>query len=393
MKISMVTPVYPPHQGGVEVITESIVCELRKRVHQVTVYSPANMEIERNRLPVIKHFINFFRAVQFIKTIPDSSDIIHIQQLEPSLLYSFLLKRKYPKKPIIITCHALMITDSGEDYLKFHPTPKGMLRYFLMVIPAKYLEKISLQNADHVITIADIVEAACSRLVDKSKITTIPNGISLDEFPVRKTVDIINNPYCILCPGRLAPGKGQMQLVEALPKILAAVDATVVFTGNDAAGYKSKLVVRARELGILDRLKFLDGVDFRKLIDLQSGCDIVVIPSLEESFGMSILENMAMGNIIVSTNIGGIPYLIADRITGFLFEPSNMDQLASAVIEGLTNAHLREQIHNNAIEAAKCYSIQKTVDRIEEVYLTTLALNGLMEKTEICCREENGAIR
>ena len=372
----MVTPVYPPHQGGVEIITELIVCELRKRGHQVSVFSPANMDVEKNNYPVIKHVINSIRAVKFIKSIPDTSDIIHVQQIEPSLFYSFLLKRKYPIRPIVVTCHALMITDSGEDYVKFHPTPKGILRYFLMVLPAKYLEKVSLLNADNVITISDKVAEACTGLADKLRITTIPNGISLGDFPARKAVDILNNTYCILCPGRLAPGKGQMHLVEALQKILEAVDAKVVFTGNDAAGYKSKLIVRAKEMGVLDRIQFLDGVDFRTLIDLQSGFDIIVIPSLEESFGMSILENMAMGNIIVSTNIGGIPNLITDRITGFLVEPSNPEQLASAVIEGLTNIQLREQIHNNALEVAKGYTIQKTVDRIEEVYLTTLASKG-----------------
>jgi len=94
---------------------------------------------------------------------------------------------------------------------------------------------------------------------------------------------------------------------------------------------------------------------------------------------MSILENMAMGNIIVSTNIGGIPKLITDRITGFLVEPSDPDQLASAVIEGLTNIRLREQIHSNALTVAKGYSIQKTVDRIEELYQVTLLQRDLRQ--------------
>lgn len=373
MKIAMVTPVYPPHQGGVEIITESIVCELRRREHEVTVFSPPCMDVEKNNLPVIKHIINFFRAVKFIKSIPDTSDIIHIQQIEPSLLYSSLLKKKYPKTPIVITCHALMITDSGENYLKLHLSPKGILRYFLMVLPAKHLEKLSLQNADHIITISEKVTTACIEFVDRTIISTIPNGISLGDFPIRKNADILNNPYCILCPGRLTTGKGQVHLVESLPKILKAVDAIVVFTGNDAAKYKSKLIGRASEMGVLERIKFLDGVDFKNLIDLQLSCDIVAIPSLEESFGMSILENMAMGNIVVSTNVGGIPDLIADRTNGLLVEPSNPDQLAFAIIEGLTNIKLREHIHNNAIEAAKKYSIQKTVDKIETVYLINLA--------------------
>lgn len=377
MKIAMVTPIYPPHQGGIEIITEFVVNELQRRGHEVTVFTPRCMDVEKNNLPVIKHLINYIRAMMFIRTIRGSWDIIHVQQIEASLFYSSLLKRRYPGVPIVVTCHALMITDCGPEYVKFSPSVRGFLRFFFMVLPAKYLEKRSLQHADRIIAIADMVTNACSEFVARSLITTVPNGISLDEFPVRENGDIINTPYRILCPGRLATGKGQIYLVDALPEILKVLNVTVIFTGRDAAGYKTKMVTRAKEVGVLDKIQFLDGIDFKSLVQLQLVCDIVVIPSLEESFGMSILENMTMGNVIVSTTAGGIPNLITNGISGLLVEPCNPDQLACAIIEGLSNNRLREQIHNNAIEVAKKYSIRTTVDKVEEVYSLGLqALSG-----------------
>ncbi|MDO8871640.1 MAG: glycosyltransferase family 4 protein [Methanoregula sp.] len=368
MKISMVTPVYPPHLGGIEIITQSIVRELQERGNEVTVYHPPNMDVEKNNLPVIKHIINFFRAVKFLKTIQcHDVDIIHVQQTEPSLWYPFILKRLYPKIPLIVHCHTLMIIDSGEDYCRFHFTLKGIARYLLMVLPGGYLEKNSIQSADHVIAVTEEVATICMKF-RHSGVSLILNGIPLEEFPVRKTVRACE-PYKIFCPGRLTPEKGWIYVIEALPKILSEIDAFAIFSGNDAEGYKSVLMKRAEELNVSGRIKFLEGIDFQTLIKWQSECDIVVIPWVAESFGLSVFENLAMGNIIVCTNVGGISQFVSDREAVLLVEPANPVQLASAIIEGLTNSELRNHIYKNAPEKAKEYDIKKTIDKIQTIYL------------------------
>ena len=367
MKISMVTPIYPPHLGGIEIITQSLVHELRERGNEVNVYHPANMDVEKNNLPVIKHIINFFRALRFLKTIHcDDADIIHVQQTEPSLLYPIILKWLYPKKTVIVHCHTLMIIDSGKDYCRFNFSIKGIARYFFMVLPAGYLERNAIRSADHVIAVTDEVAQICTKF-RHSGVSLILNGIPLDEFPIRATVST-GRPDKILCPGRLTLEKGWIYFVEALPTIITEIDVCVIFSGGDAEGYKSILIKRAEELGVSGKITFLEGVDFQTLIKYQSECDIVVLPWLAESFGLSVFENLAMGNIIVSTNVGGISGFIRDKEAGLLVEPANPAQLASAIIEGLTNNELRGRIHKNAPEKAKEYDIKRTVDQIETLY-------------------------
>ncbi|WP_292369142.1 glycosyltransferase family 4 protein [Methanoregula sp. UBA64] len=367
MKIAMVTPVYPPHMGGIEIFTESLSRGLQERGDVVTVYHPANMDVERNNLPVIKHILNFFRAVSFLKTIPCGNvDIIHVQQTEPSLWYPFLLKRMYPDIPVIVHCHTLMITDSGKEYCKLHFTLKGIARYLFMVLPAEFLEKKSIRSADHVIAVTPEVADIC-RSIRNSQVSLVLNGIHIEDFPLRTNIET-HKPFRIFCPGRLIAEKGWIYLVEALPKILSEIDAEVIFSGSDAEGYKSVMMKCSGELGVSDRIQYLDGADFPALIKCQSECDLVVIPWVAEMFGLSVFENLAMGNIIVCTDVGGISRFVRDRDAVLLVEPANPDQLASAVVEGLKNISLRDHIHRTAPERAKEYDIRRTVDQIRKLH-------------------------
>ena len=87
---------------------------------------------------------------------------------------------------------------------------------------------------------------------------------------------------------------------------------------------------------------------------------------------MAILENMAMGNVVVASDVGGIPNLIDDGINGLLVEPQNPHALAAAIIRGLTDRELRRKIWENAPRKAALFDIQKTAENVEKIYRMVL---------------------
>ena len=95
--------------------------------------------------------------------------------------------------------------------------------------------------------------------------------------------------------------------------------------------------------------------------------DLIVQPSLSETFGIAILENMSLGNVIIASSVGGIPEIIDDGINGLLVPPANPEFLADKIIVALTDTELREKIKRNAPIKASRFDISKITDRYESL--------------------------
>jgi glycosyltransferase involved in cell wall biosynthesis len=100
--------------------------------------------------------------------------------------------------------------------------------------------------------------------------------------------------------------------------------------------------------------------------------DILVLPTIteDEGFGIVLLEAMANGIPVVGSNIGGIPEVIVDGETGFLFEPSNYLDLAEKINILLNNKLLRQKMGQKGQELVKTqFSWTKIASQVKEIYL------------------------
>lgn len=113
---------------------------------------------------------------------------------------------------------------------------------------------------------------------------------------------------------------------------------------------------------------FLDPIQHEEVPALYKSMDLVVQPSLSETFGISILENMALGNIVVASSVGGIPEIIDDGINGLLVPPANPNILADRILEALTNTDLRSIIKINAPIRASKFDITRVIDMYESLF-------------------------
>ncbi|MBI4507923.1 MAG: glycosyltransferase family 4 protein [Chloroflexi bacterium] len=150
--------------------------------------------------------------------------------------------------------------------------------------------------------------------------------------------------------------KGVDTLIRAFPAVLRAVPRTylvIVGDGND----RPWLQRLAQERGVADRVRFVGSVQDGELASYYRACDVFVMPSQKEGFGLVFLEAAAFGKPVVGGNHGGTPEIVQDGVTGFLVEHGDIGALADRVICLLQSSELRARMG----EAGR--------QRVEENYL------------------------
>ena len=113
--------------------------------------------------------------------------------------------------------------------------------------------------------------------------------------------------------------------------------------GGGSEKYKQQLEIEVKKQGIENIVHFMDPIPYAETPTLYKSMDLIVQPSLSETFGIAILENMSLGNVIIASSVGGIPEIIDDGINGLLVPPANPEFLADKIIVALTDTELRER--------------------------------------------------
>ena len=150
--------------------------------------------------------------------------------------------------------------------------------------------------------------------------------------------------------GRLELRKGIDVLLAAAPQILqAAPEAELVIVGEDVAPAAEPAwseTFRRRHAGApwLRRVRFEGPLPRAELLARYAACDIAVIPSRYESFGMTALEAMIFAKPCVASRVGGLQEVVSDGETGLLTPPVDADALAAALLSLVRNGELRRTL-------------------------------------------------
>ena len=111
----------------------------------------------------------------------------------------------------------------------------------------------------------------------------------------------------------------------------------------------------ARDLGISDKVFFLG--KSKRIEQITSISDVFLLPSETESFGLVALEAMASAVAVVSSNVGGLPEVNKDGVTGFLNEVGDIDSMIASVLTILENKDTLARFKSNALEHSKNLSL------------------------------------
>jgi glycosyltransferase involved in cell wall biosynthesis len=184
----------------------------------------------------------------------------------------------------------------------------------------------------------------------------------------------------IALSGRLCPGKGQLDLVDAAPAILAAhPDAKLLFLGVEDVfypGFQARLEQRAGELGVSDAVAFADlpGHSPAEAVAVVSASDVLAAPSQEqenggwrEGFGLAVVEAMYVGTPVAAYASGALPEVIDD--CGLVVPERDHVALGRAINRLLGDAELREQlIERGRRRARERFSLRRVVEEMAGCY-------------------------
>ena len=180
----------------------------------------------------------------------------------------------------------------------------------------------------------------------------------------------------VLTPARLNPQKGHRVLLEAIAEV---PDALFLLAGEGPE--RAPLEAEAERLGVADRVRFLGRRE--DVPQLLAACDVFALPSLYEGSSLAVLEAMAAGIPIVSSEIGGTEELIDDGHSGLLVEPGDPEALAAALRRALGDEELRRNLAVRARERVEAgLTREQMANRVAAVYrelLGSSALEGMPE--------------
>jgi glycosyltransferase involved in cell wall biosynthesis len=164
----------------------------------------------------------------------------------------------------------------------------------------------------------------------------------------------------VISAGRLVPWKGFMTLIEILPELRKKIkDANLVIIGEGPDD--ARLKARVHELGVSEHVRFVPRQAKHALGAAIVGADVFVLNTSYEGLSHQLLEVMALGVPIVTTNVGGNPELIKDTVTGILVPYDDKEELISGLERASTHEDFRESLVRNARLRVKDFEKEKVI--------------------------------
>ena len=153
--------------------------------------------------------------------------------------------------------------------------------------------------------------------------------------------------------------------MHELPEAKLVALAKTGFGGTDNWHFFEQL---ARRAGLTDNVDFGESISQEALLGLYSDCDILVLPSRTEGWGLSLMEAMACKKPVVASRVGGIPELVRDGTDGLLVGAGDVAGLSRAILRLLKDPDLCRRMGEAGRERVSEYSWDTTARIVLEEY-------------------------
>jgi glycosyltransferase involved in cell wall biosynthesis len=184
----------------------------------------------------------------------------------------------------------------------------------------------------------------------------------------------IETPY-VLYVGSLEPRKNLLRLLEAYSRLRSWSDKWfLVIVGARSFRKSSPVVKRVEELGLEASVRFTGYVPEEDLPAIYNGADLFVFPSIYEGFGLPVLEAMACGAPVVTSNTSSLPEVAGDAAV--LVDPYNVNAIAVAMHQVLINPALGAELIEKGLIRAAQFSWKRTALETISIYKLVLGKGG-----------------
>ena len=380
MNVALFASAFHPHFGGVEELVRQLAHELQRRGHGVIVLTnrwprdlPAFEEFEG--LPVYRlpfrtaekslksqltyRFTHERICTQTLRILDRHAiDVIHVQCVGGNAHYA-LRAANTLALPLVVSLQGELSMDAT--------------RLFERSAFARETMRSALNEADFITacsrqTLAEAESFLGTAFAAPSQV--VRNGIRVADFA---GVSPFQHPRrYLLGIGRHVPQKGFDVLLRAMALLRRGgrKDVDLVLAGDGPE--KPALELLANELGVRDRVVFFGRCDRPTTASLFAGCELFVLPSRHEPFGIVNLEAMACGKPVVASRTGGVPEIVRHGETGWLVPPGDPAALAMGIAAVLDDEGLRRLISDHGRKLAEEHDWRNLGEAYETIYHAVL---------------------
>ena len=342
MRVLMLNYEYPPLGGGASPVTKSLAEEIvrlghtvdvvtmgfkglkqKEEINGVTVYRVPSLRKSQEVCHTHEMLSYCISAYRFLpKLLRDNKyDICHTHFIIPTGFVSYLNKSKVPN---IISSHGSDVPGHNPNRFSFQ---HELLKPFWRKV---------VKNADRVITPTNYLKDMVLKNVDADNVVVFPHGFDISSFNPKK------KEKKILLVSRLFEFKGFQYFLDAIKDLDIDYEINIVGEGpyKEALVKKTKLVkADVNFLGWLDN----KSPEYRELYETSS---IFVFPSAAESFGIVLLEAMASGCAIITTNTSGCSEVVGDA--ALLVRPKSSEDIRNVLTKLIDNERLISELGGKA---------------------------------------------
>ena len=370
LKIGLVC--YPTFGGSGIVATElgKALAEKGHEIHFITYSKPVRMEWFTKNMYYHEVSVSDYPLFEYAPyelllssklvdvAINQKLDILHVHYAIPHASAAFsaqqILKTRNIDLPFITTLHGTDITLLGKD------------KSFQPVI------EFAINQSDSVTAVSESLKEDTYQFFDiKKDIEVIPNFIDPSLYHFAEDIELRaqfaeKDEVIITHISNFRKVKRVDDVIRIFEGVQQKLSAKLLMVGDGPELHQVKNL--ARELGISDKVFFLG--KSKRIEQITSISDVFLLPSETESFGLVALEAMASGVAVVSSNVGGLPEVNKDGVTGFLNEVGDIEGMIASVLTILKDKDTLARFKTNALEHSQKFELNKIVPKYENLYLS-----------------------
>ena len=383
MRIALFTDTYPPYVNGVSTSTFNLANTLRAHGHEVLVIAPRATDGKLEQIDNVLYVPGLYLKRYYgfrLTNIFASKPFKIIKKFKPDVIHNQtdwtigVLARRCAKKlnvPIVYTYHT-----AYEDYTYY--VVHGIMDRFAKRVMRAYTKGIASRMTEF-ITPSEKTKEYMRLVGSDVYINVVPTGIDFSIFKsdkidkekmaqFKKDHHIFPTTKVFLILGRLAREKSMdvsLKGIAAYRKKHPDVDLKVLVVGDGPA--REELVLLSEELGLSGVTDFIGQVSGLEVPFYYHLCDIYTSASITETQGLTFMEAMAAGNIVLARFDYNLTGTIVDNETGFFFSDDESFIKQAEKIFSL-NKEEKERILNNAYQTVDRYSIDNFYLNVMRVY-------------------------
>ena len=289
-----------------------------------------------------------------------------------------MLQRKY-RLDILHTQYIIPIINNCKGIVTIHDILfESHPQYFssLFRFRSKILMRLSARRSSHVFTVS---EYSKNEMINRYQIahegiSVLYNGVDNKRFFVGNDgVEVISkrgltSKRYLLSVGRLEPRKNHVNLLKAFA-LTRSTGMPLVIVGQPHFGYDS-IYQTITDLNIQEKVIIINNVMDEKLPAFYRHAKVFVYPTWAEGFGMPLLEAMASGVPVISSNTTSIPEVVGD--SGILVDPGDVDAIATAINDLISDKKLYSETSHRGIERAAMFRWDIPAEKVRNVYFSCL---------------------